>query len=77
MGIVDQVMQQATPGERIGVAVRRMAGGSRLATSLSGRYILEIPGENLAIINGVRHDRREDDIVQVATSAFFARYLIP
>lgn len=30
----------------------------------------------MGIINGVRHDRGEAGVVEVATDAFFARYLV-
>lgn len=73
MGIVDRVMQQATPGERIGVAVRDVAGGGRLAISLSGSYILELLDSEEVIINGCWRGLKVPGLVEEGADALFHR----
>ena len=74
MGIVDQVMQTASAGERIGVAVRNVAGGGRLAISLSGHYILELTDSREVIIDGCWRGIEVPDLVEEAAGALFSRY---
>lgn len=73
MGIVDQVMQQATTGERIGVAVRDVAGGGKLAISLSGSYILELQYTGEVLINGCWRGQEVPDLVEEGAAALFRR----
>lgn len=73
MGVIEQVMQTASAGERIGLTVRDVAGG-KLAISLSGRYILEMPDNDAVIINGSWHDREDPEVFIEAEDGLFARY---
>lgn len=74
MGIIEQIMQTASAGERIGLAIRNVAGGGKLAISLSGRYILEMPDNDAVIINGSWRDRDDPEVFTEAEDGLFARY---
>lgn len=76
MGVIEQVIQTASAGERIGLAVRDVAGGGKLAISLSGHYILEMPYSNEILIDGCWRGLEVPGLVEEAADSLFLRYKV-